>query len=180
MFVSDWMSSPPVQCDPGLSRVEARERMVEHSIRRMPVVSEGHLVGIVTVSDTRSQRTGDRVADVMTPDPLAVHPGDTLERAAVIMLGRRVSGLPVLDASDVVGMITETDVFRALVDVLGLEEGGARIILTLQDPSRVLDEVQRRTIGMQLRTLVTYHDPRTGQRKALVRVQGQPVSISPP
>lgn len=181
MFVKDWMSAPVIRCGPELPRAEARRKMEEHSIRRMPVVDgDGGLVGIVTIGDTLSQRPGDRVEQVMTRDPLVAHPGDTLERAAVIMLGQRVSGLPVVDEGDVVGMITETDAFRAMVDMLGLHESGARIVLTLTDPGRVLDEVQRRTIGMQVRTLVTYHDPHSGQRKALVRLRGNPVSVSPP
>lgn len=173
MFVRDWMSSPPIRCSPEATRVEARARMEEHAIRRMPVFAQGRLAGIVTLSDLTSSRPGDRVEDVMTRDPVTVPPDETLERAALLMLSRRISGLPVVEG-EVIGMITETDIFRALVEVMGMHEKGARVVFALKNPDHLIDEVREHAGELQVRSVVTYHDPHGGERRAVLRLRGKP------
>jgi acetoin utilization protein AcuB len=109
----------------------------------------------------------------MTRDPIYVIPEETLERAALMMLNRRISGLPVVDGDEVVGMITETDVFRAFVDVLGMNDKGARIVMTLKTPDALLDELRERAGTMVVRSVVTYHDPHSREWKAVVRLRGR-------
>lgn len=177
MFVRDWMSSPPIRGAPEMTRAEARELMERSGVRRLPVFARGRLVGIVTLSDLISSRPGDRVEDVMTRDPVTVPPDETLERAALLMLSRRISGLPVVEG-EVIGMITETDIFRALVEVLGMHEKGARIVFPLKDPNRLVEEVRGHAGAMQVRSVVTYHDPHSGERRALLRLRGRPARES--
>lgn len=180
MFVKDWMTAPAVICGPEATRVEALERLTRLSIRRMPVVTHGRLVGIVTLSDLRSNRPGHLVADLMAKDPVTVPADETLERAALTMRGQKISGLPVVAGGEVVGMITETDVFSALVEMMGLNEKGARIVLTLRDPAHLLEEIRERAGGLQVRSLVTYHDPATREWKAVVRLRGRTSAVVQP
>lgn len=133
-LVGDWMTRDPVTVGPDGSAVEAYERMRARAIHRMPVVAaDGQLVGIVTRSDIEGvasfQRTeegwhearfslaGTSVAEVMTRAPLTVSPETSMRDAAALMLQRHLSGLPVVDGGRLVGIITETDLFRLVVEL---------------------------------------------------------------
>ena len=156
-----------------MTRSDARALMRRHGIRRLPVLSHGSLAGIVTLSDLDSGRPGPTVSEIMTPDPATVGPDETLERAALMMLNRRISGLPVVEENKLVGMITETDIFRALVEILGMHDRGARIVLNLHSPDSLLSALRECTENVAVRSLVTYHDPKSGQWKAVVRLRGR-------
>lgn len=130
--VRDWMTEEPVTIAPHISLYEAYSRMIENDVRRLPVVDRrGNLLGIITMSDviktaafTRdpAQMESDllantsTVATVMTDEPVTVAPDDTIQEAAEIMLDNQVSGLPVVDGARVVGIITESDIFRLVVE----------------------------------------------------------------
>jgi acetoin utilization protein AcuB len=181
MFVRDWMASPVVTIRAEAALADALNVMEKHRIRRLPVLSKDRLVGILTRSDIdsymgRSGRRDPRVISVekaMTPNPVTVASGETLEGAAVAMTSRRISGLPVVDDGRLVGMITETNIFRALIDILGFSEGGARVVLSLSSPDSIASWIQRFSKGPVVRSLVTYRDPTTRNWKALVRLWGR-------
>lgn len=130
--VADWMSRDPLTAAPDLSASEAYERMRQRGVRRMPVLdANGTLVGIITRSDIeaavalprdeagwRSARfalAGTVVADLMTADPTTVPAAEPIAAAAAAMIQARVSGLPVLQDGRLVGIITESDIFRLVV-----------------------------------------------------------------
>lgn len=132
ILVKDWMTSPVISVSPSTSISTAHQIMKEKGIRRLPVLENGALVGIVTIGDVREASPSDAttlsiwelnylwaqltVEKVMTRKVLTVKPDDTIISAAQVMLENKVSGLPVLDsAGHVVGMLTESDVFRMLV-----------------------------------------------------------------
>lgn len=130
MQVGDWMSREPVTISAKASLVEAYELMREHEIRRLLVVN-GELIGIVTLSDIQRELPGPTeevdersrlsmlrrsVRDVMTYDPITVDPEDTIQEAAERMLEYGISGLPVISGSRPVGIITESDIFRLVVE----------------------------------------------------------------
>lgn len=181
MFVRDWMTTPVVTIQENASLSSAWNLMEKHRIRRLPVLAEGRLVGILTRSDIESYlgRTDKRdpraipVNKAMTPNPQTIESGETLEGAAVAMTSRRISGLPVVEKGRVVGMITETNIFRALIDMLGFNEGGARVVLSLKSPDSIASWIQRFSKGPIVRSLVTYRDPSTRNWKALVRLWGR-------
>jgi acetoin utilization protein AcuB len=111
--------------------------MHKGGFRRLPVVQDGKLIGIITDRDLREhagllERT--RVSAAMTKDLLTVTPRATLEQAAKLMLSHKISGLPVTDAGKLVGIITTSDILQAFLDILGAsEEGSSRIDFLLEE-----------------------------------------------
>lgn len=134
--VADWMRRDPVTVSTGTSLADAYDLMQENNVRRLPVMERGELEGIVTQSDvlramplmadeadreTRLMMTTRSVRDVMAYRPVTINPEATLLEAAERMLEYQVSGLPVLDGSRLVGIITESDVFRLVIEALAQE-----------------------------------------------------------
>jgi acetoin utilization protein AcuB len=128
--VRDLMTSDPVVADTEMSLYDAYALMFENEIRRLPVLAHRRLAGIITLGDiqralpsafgawetaTRLQATTLTVGDVMSPDPITVAPEDTIQEAAAQMLENQVSGLPVVEDERVVGIVTESDIFRLVV-----------------------------------------------------------------
>ena len=133
--VRQWMTAPPVVVTAQTSLLDAYQYMNENDIRRLPVVTRDNmLVGILTMSDI--QRTiplffqgtdlatdlllnDQKVQQVMTQDPITIDPDDTIRDAAELMLEYQISGLPVVENGRVVGVITESDIFRLVVKSWG-------------------------------------------------------------
>lgn len=178
MFVRDWMSSPAVTLAPGTALEDALELMQKRKIRRAPVIDARSLAGIITKSDlqaalSRPESLGVPLAKVMQRDVLTVAPDETIEGAAQIMLRRKISGLPVVDNGKVVGIITESDLFRALCGMLGVGERGARITLSVRDDEDLLQTIAKRTAKLGVRSLVTVHDPEREAWNVTIRVRGR-------
>jgi len=130
-LVKDWMTPDPITIDPSTTLPEANRLMKECGIRRLPVVENGRLVGIVTMGDVREASPSTAtslsiyelnylisrltVGTIMTHDPIAISPDTSIEAAARLMLEHKIGGLPVVDGTRVVGIITESDIFRLLV-----------------------------------------------------------------
>jgi acetoin utilization protein AcuB len=132
MLVREWMTSPPILIQARQSAPEALDFMEQRKVRRLPVEEEGRLVGIVTKTDLQSKlgpfpiswrRLRLYVTDVMTRDPVTVGPDEPLEQAATLMLTHKISGLPVVADGRVVGIVTESDVFRAFCEAMGILAG---------------------------------------------------------
>ena len=127
MLVREWMTAPAIGVSPTMEAVSALERMTELNFRRLPVHLDGTLVGIVTRGDLETKLGWDRMAwrrlgrlveDAMTPNPFTVSPDDKLERAVELMLHHRIGGIPVVENGKVAGIVTESDVFRAFLQVI--------------------------------------------------------------
>ncbi len=129
-LVQDWMSSNPITVSPYIHLTEAYRLMKDHTIRRLPVVNNGQLVGIVTWGDVRRASASDvpslghfeagylldkiTVARIMTPNPITVTPQTSITEAAEIMLTHKIGGLPVIAEGKLIGVITGSDIFRLL------------------------------------------------------------------
>jgi CBS domain-containing protein len=131
-----WMRAPAVTININAPVSEALALMREHEVRRLPVtLNTGELCGIITQGDIRGAdilRMGGfdpvdiahalrhvKVQDVMSNDPLTVMPGTGLREAALLMIENKIGGLPVVDEDNiVVGIITESDLFEALLQQL--------------------------------------------------------------
>lgn len=129
-LVRDWMTPNPITIVPKTTLPEAHNLMKESKIRRLPVVDRGRLVGIVTLGDVREAEPSNAtslsiyelnyllskltVDKIMTRDPLTISPDATIREAAHIMLEHKIGGLPVMEGERIVGIITESDIFRVL------------------------------------------------------------------
>ncbi len=129
--VRDWMTPNPITIDPKTTLPEAHKLMKECHIRRLPVVDRGKLVGIVTLGDIREAEPSDATAlsifelnyliakltvdRIMTRNPIVIPPEASMREAAQVMLEHKIGGLPVVENDKLVGIITESDIFRVLV-----------------------------------------------------------------
>jgi acetoin utilization protein AcuB len=135
MQVRERMTRPVITALPDTPLQEALNLMREKGIRRLPVVdSDGRLRGIVSDRDLLHASPSDATSlsvwelnyllskvslrDVMTRSVITVDGGTPIEEAARIMVDKKIGGLPVMDGDNVVGIITETDLFRVLVELL--------------------------------------------------------------
>ena len=158
MLVKDWMSKDPVTINDDTSMMKAIHLMKQNRFRRLPVLHEGHLAGIVSDRDLKEASPSKattldvhelyyllaelHVKDIMTRDPVTVAPEDTVERAAQLMLENTISGLPVVDdQGKVVGILTQSDVFRAFMHITGILQGGVQFALRLEDRPGLIKEV---------------------------------------
>ncbi len=94
-----------------------------------------------------------------------------------MMLERSVSGLPVIQGREIVGLITESDIFRAFNVIMGTSEQGARLVMTLRDDDSLLEELTRRLRGFTVRTLALHRNPATGACEIVARVSGTAPSL---
>jgi acetoin utilization protein AcuB len=192
MFVRDWMTPDPVTVDDSDPIGKCREMLGIHKVRRLPVLRDGNVTGIITDRDLRGAEasqlvSGDHEAAQAESDSakvglickeqlMSVQPDDTIEHAAAIMYTQRISGLPVLEDGTLVGIITETDVFRAFVEVLGFQEQTSRLVLSLADDEpplwRQLKELEAK--GLTATSVVTYRRRAGGDAQAVVRATGAP------
>lgn len=133
MLVRDHMSTDLVVLTPDDTLRRAKEMVREHGLRRFPVVEGEKLVGIVTDRDIRQADISSAVVQerryveyildriqvrgIMTPNPVTVTPDTPLEKAARLILQHKIGGLPVVKEGKLVGIITETDLIRALMSV---------------------------------------------------------------
>lgn len=134
MRVSERMRREVVTVEPHVPLQEASDLMTRHGIRHLPVVKDGRLVGIVTDRDLRrawpSNATSLEIREVyhrlatapvqeaMTSGVLTVSPRTPLAEAARLMRDRRIGALPVLDGSELVGILTESDLVETLLALL--------------------------------------------------------------
>jgi acetoin utilization protein AcuB len=124
MLVRDRMSKHPVTIEPGSSALSAMGIMQYHHLRHLPVVeASGKLVGILAERDLllaagRHLHAGMEVAEVMSHHVLTVHPEAPLSDAASLMADQKIGSVPVVDADDMlIGIVTESDIFHAFVEL---------------------------------------------------------------
>jgi acetoin utilization protein AcuB len=170
MFVEKSMTRKVITVTPDTSVLEARDKIMEHRIRHLPVVDEDNtLVGIVTDRDIRSTlpsplltapemaKEKERIArlsvkDVMTRDPVTISPVNTLEDALLLMQKMRVGAFPVVDRrKKLKGILSTRDLLRAFINVLGLEEPGTLLGILVEDKlgqmKRIVDAISEERIS---------------------------------
>jgi acetoin utilization protein AcuB len=192
MLVKNWMSDKVITIDANDSMHNAIKLLKENDIRMLPVVSKGDLVGVVTDRDLKEASASDatsleihemlyliskiRVGDIMTKDPITVPPDFTVEETAEILLKNKISGAPVLDdQGKIVGTITQTDIFRALLSLTGLSHRGISFAFIVDDRSGSIKEVVdviRKYGGRMASILSSYEGVPEGKRKVYIRMYG--------
>ncbi len=160
MFVYKRMTHNPVTINREASILDAMEVMRVSKVRRLPVVDkDDKVVGIVTdknlhvaapsLATTLSKHEANylltkiKISEIMTKNVITVTSGSTIEEVALLMYKNKIGGIPVVDneTSKIAGIITETDIFKILVDVMGLPEGKTRITVTFKDRVGLLADI---------------------------------------
>ena len=159
MLVGERMSKPVIYISPDLPINEALNLMKRERIRRTPVVQDGKLVGIVSDKDLLNASPSPAtslsvwemnyllskitVKDVMTRKVLTVSENTPIEEAARIMADNKIGGMPVMKDDKVTGIITETDLFKVLLEMMGAREKGARVSIMIHERAGVLAELTK-------------------------------------
>lgn len=178
MLVRHRMTHPPVTVSPQDTVATAQEKMTAGRFRRVPVVQDGTLVGILTDRDIRrhvgvEERT--RIGAAMSETPLSVSPQTTIEEAVQLMLKHQISGLPVIENGQVVGIITTSDVLRAFLEMSGASvQESVRIDLLRTEKGGDLTAAAAlvNQIGGEVLGVGTYRDPWSEQPIFYIRLRG--------
>jgi acetoin utilization protein AcuB len=179
MLVKNWMTENVVTITPERSMMKASKLMKDHGISRLPVVDDdGRIVGIVSDRDIKDASPSKattldmhelyyllsevKIKDIMTRKVTTIRDDETVEKAAVLMLEGNFGGLPVVDEDrKVVGIITDTDIFKVLVEISGVYEGGVQVCLQIATApgslSPVLDYLREN--GARIMSVMTHNVP---------------------
>ncbi len=191
MLAKEWMAVDPIVVDENTSIMKATQLMKEHGIRRIPVVRDKKVVGIVSDRDVKEAAPSKatsldvhelyyllseiKIKDIMTPDPITLNENDSVEKAAVIMLENRISGMPVVDKQgNVVGLITQTDVFKVMISISGAYRSPIQVAFDMEDKPGSLHALINalRSHGARVVSVLTSHDHMpAGRREVYVRLQ---------
>jgi acetoin utilization protein AcuB len=189
MLVENWMNRNVVTVEAEDTMLDAMKIMKERNIRRLPVLRKGKLVGIITDRDLKKASPSEattleahellyltakiKVEEIMTRNPVTVPFNYTVEEAAEILLERKISGLPVVDnEGNVVGTITQTDLFRVLISVTGFGKEGIQFAFSLEDRPGSIKEVAdiiRKYKGRMASILSSFERAPEGFRTVYIR-----------
>ena len=194
MYIKKYMTANPITIDKNMSAVEAADLMKLHGVRRFPVIHNNELIGMVTDRDLRSAAPSQvvsfdeqerklfpdlydllkqiKIIEIMKTDVISISPDKSVVKAAGTMLEHRISGLTVVDSQNkLIGIITESDIFKALADF-----SGGKIIFgfRLKDtPGSIKDviDVIRESEGRIASIFTTYPADEPGSRHAFIRIR---------
>lgn len=157
MFVKLRMTAHPFTVTPDTTLPEAMKIMADKGIRHLPVVQDGRIVGVLSHSDIAAAgpsrattfSAGEvnylleklKVSKVMTPDPITISPDALLEEAAVLMRDNKIEMLPVVAHDRLVGIITESAILDAFIEILGFRDHGTRLTIDATDAPGTLSRL---------------------------------------
>ena len=170
MFVSRSMTSEVITVTEDASIFEAQEKMARHTIRHLPVIDADHtLVGVVTDRDIRSalpyslfkdpdcgpgreKAEALKIRDIMTKDPMAISPTDTIQDALLLIQEKRVGAFPVVDENrKLKGILSVRDLLRAFTNVLGIGEPGTLLCILVTEKvgqlKKIVDAITEENIS---------------------------------
>ncbi|WP_027178228.1 CBS and ACT domain-containing protein [Maridesulfovibrio bastinii] len=192
MLVKHWMTREVVTLTPERSMMKAAKLLKEKNIGRLPIVNDdGELVGLVSDRDVKEASPSKattldmhelyyllseiKLKDIMTRKVLTVSEDDTIEKAAVILQEKKIGGLPVVDSENkCIGIITNTDVFKVLIEITGVRHGGVQMGLRLSnDPgflSPVLDYLKDNKARV-MSVLTSFEPIQENMRDVFIRIR---------
>jgi acetoin utilization protein AcuB len=151
------MTTNPFTISPDSTIPDAHEIMSKNNVKRLPVVKNGLLVGVVSKEDiaqaspskATSFSVGEltyllartKISSVMKKNPVTIGPDALLEEAAIIMRSNEIGFLPVVQEGRVVGIITESNIFDAFIDLLGFKDAGTRLTIEADDMPGILSSL---------------------------------------
>jgi len=190
MLVKNWMSKPVITTDVDDSMEKTIKLLKKHNIKMLPVLEKNKLVGILTDRDLKRASASDattldihellyllskiRVKNIMTKDPITVPSDYTVEETADVLLKNKISGVPVVDHNKkVVGVITQTDLFKVLISLTGFKKRGIQFAFQLVDRSGSIKEVAdiiRKYGGRMVSIVSSYEEATEGYRNVYIRM----------
>ncbi len=190
MLVGERMTHPVITIEADTPVQEALNMMRRDHVRRLPVTdSKGHLVGIVAERDLLHASPSDAtslsvwelnyliskivVNEVMTKDIITVTEDTLLETAARIMADSKIGGIPVMRDSKVVGMITETDLFKIFLEVMGARKAGVRLTVMVPNKPGELAQITKAIydMGGNIISLGTFLGDNTESTEVTIKVE---------
>jgi acetoin utilization protein AcuB len=191
MLVKERMSRHPITIGPDVSLHDALRIMRDNKVRRLPVLDKkGSLVGIVLERDLLYASPSPattlsvyelnylvakiQVAELMTRDVITVDEDCPLEEAARVMVDHRISGLPVMRGKVLVGMITESDLFKTFLELLGARTQGLRVTVKVTEGQGVLARLTQELAarGANIVALSTFWGDDPTNREIVFKIQG--------
>lgn len=177
MYVKDYMSTDLKTIQPSTTIMQASDLMKRHDIKRLPVMENNHLLGLVTrdlidknlpsaatslsAHEVNYLLEKTKVSDFMLKKVDSIAPDSLLEEAAVMMRTRDIGVLVVKEGDQLVGILTDKDIFRAFADISGYNSEGTSIVLELaQDRKGVIEEVGDALLAadINLTHMTVYHN----------------------
>lgn len=161
MYVKDEMTKNPITIEASDTISKAADLMSENNLHRLPVMKQGKLVGLVTKGLITSKgvggatslsvfelnyllnRTSVDTVMIKLKDLVSISSDKLLEEAASVMLAHDIGCLPVVDNGELVGILTQNDLFRAFLGILGYNRKGSRIDVRVPDTLGILGEVSK-------------------------------------
>jgi acetoin utilization protein AcuB len=181
------MTRNPITVAPETTVDEAAALMKKNHFRRLPVVEDGKLVGFLNDKDIMRVAPSPAtslskyeitsllakmcIKDIMQKEVISVAEDATVEEAALLMCSNKIGGLPVVSSvGAVVGVITETDIFKTFVDVMGLADGKTRLTIGVENKVGTVRDLAEifTAAGLNIDSLVTCKQP-DGRYEIVVR-----------
>lgn len=157
MFVKNKMTRNPHTISPDQTIPDAHAIMVENGVKRLPVMKNNKLVGIVSREDIQSASPSKattfsigeityllsktKIKHIMSKNIVTISPDALLEEAATLMRDQRVGFLPVVEDGKLVGIITESDIFDSFIELLGFREKGTRLTIEAIDEPGIMSNL---------------------------------------
>lgn len=190
MLVRNWMNPTVISIEAQASMADALQLMKENQLKTLPVFERGALVGVLTDRDLKRASASDatllevhellhlltrvKVRDIMSRKPITVPDTYTIEEAAEVLHDHHISGAPVLDDQGrMVGIVTQQDLFKALMSLTGVKRRGIHLAFEVEDrPGTIkeLTDVIRRYGGRMASILSSYDRAPQGFRHVYIRV----------
>jgi acetoin utilization protein AcuB len=184
------MSKNVITVDINDSMSDAIKLLKENDIKMLPVMKKDKLVGIITDRDLKRASASDatsldvhellfllskiKIKDIMTKDPIMIPQDFTVEETAEILLKNKISGAPVIDnEGQVVGAITQTDLFKVLISLTGVGTKGIQFAFLLKDEPgsiKVIADEIRKYGGRMVSILTSYQSAPQGYRRVYIRM----------
>lgn len=189
MLVKERMSTPVITFEPDLPIMQALDIMRKNRIRRAPVVKNGKVIGIVSERDLLNAAPSDAtslsvwelnyllakitVSEIMSKKVVSVSGDTPIEEAAYLMDENKIGGLPVMANGDLVGLITETDLFRIFLELMSARQAGVRVTALVPDVHGQLDVLTHAIseAGGEFLSLGTFAGESSANRTVTFKVQ---------
>ena len=192
MLVKNWMNKDIITVDANESMLDGINLLKKHAVLMLPVMRNGELVGVVTDRDLKRASASDattlevhellyilskiKIKDIMSRPVITVPFDFTLEETAETLLNQKISSAPVVDHDgQLIGTITQTDLFRAMLSVTGLKKHGVQFAFQLEDRPGSIKEVADiiRAYGGRIASIMSsYEQSPEGQRRVYIRMYG--------